>query len=347
MKRSSRPGIKDVAAAAGVSPTTVSDALNGKGRLPEETRARVKAIADKLGYRPNAIARGLRNRQVGLLGLVLVPGAATSVTTVSYWIEVLTQAAESALDRGYALVMLPADPEALAPMTFPVDGVIVVDPIEHDAVLASLRDEGIPVVTVGRDIGGTEEPWVDDAITEGVVSLLTTIARPKERVVLLSVGNTKSYVQDTIDGVRAWKGHPAGYPRIIEVESPILEDVQPAIATLVDEGLPDVILAVNERMALSTHRALRSSGIRIPGDVRLASLVESADLARVKPSVTALVQHPRRSAELAIAALIDLIEGRRAPAPALTAMELRVRASAPKVTPASSSRSRKAAPKSR
>ena len=54
MKRSSRPGIKDVAAAAGVSPTTVSDALNGKGRLPEETRDRVKAINQQLRKRCEA-----------------------------------------------------------------------------------------------------------------------------------------------------------------------------------------------------------------------------------------------------------------------------------------------------
>ncbi len=341
MKRSSRPGIKDVAAAAGVSPTTVSDALNGKGRLPEETRARVKAIADKLGYRPNAIARGLRSRQVGLLGLVLVPGAATTVTTVSYWIEVLTQAAESALDSGYALVMLPADPDALSPMAFPIDGVIVVDPIEHDAVLAALREERIPVVTVGRDIGGTEEPWVDDAIEAGVVHLLNTIAKPGERVALLTVGNTKSYVQDTLNGLQAWKGHPKAHPIIIEVESPILEDVQPAITRLIEEGLPDVILGVNERMTMSVHRALRSAGIRIPHDVRLASLVESPDLNRMKPAVTALVQHPRRSAELAISALIDLIEGRGAAASALTPMDLRVRASAPKVVAAAKPRQRR------
>lgn len=332
VKRSSRPGIKDVAAAAGVSPTTVSDALNGKGRLPDETRERVKAIAEKLGYRPNAIARGLRNRQVGLLGLVLIPAPGTTVTTVSYWIEVLTQAAESALDSGYALVMLPADPEALAPMAFPVDGVIVVDPIEQDPVLEALRNEDIPVVTVGRDIGGTEEPWVDDALADGATALLSAIARKGERVVLITIAHRKSYVQDSIDGVRAWKGHPKNWPFIIEVPSPMLEDVQPAIAALLADGLPDVILGINERMTLSAQRALRAAGVKIPADVRLASLVESPDLERVKPQITTLVQHPRRSAELAVSSLIALIEGRTPPKSVLTPMDMRIRASAPKVT---------------
>ncbi|MFG2334213.1 LacI family DNA-binding transcriptional regulator, partial [Streptomyces sp. NPDC048604] len=52
--RRSRMGIRDVAAAAGVSITTVSDALNGKGRLPDATRRHVREVADRLGYRPSA-----------------------------------------------------------------------------------------------------------------------------------------------------------------------------------------------------------------------------------------------------------------------------------------------------
>lgn len=335
MKRSARPGIRDVAAAAGVSPTTVSDALNGKGRLPEETRKRVRQVAEKLGYRPNAIARGLRNQQVGLLGLVLIPAPATSVTGVSYWIEVLTQAAESALQRGYALVLLPSDPESLAPMTFPVDGVIVVDPTEGDAVLSALRAEAIPFVTIGRDLAGSAEPSLDDDIVAGVELLLTSVAHPGERVALLTMASRKSYIQDAVDGTLGWKGHPRGFPLIIEVASPVVEDVQPAVAELIASGLPDVLLGVNERVTMSALRALRSAGVSVPGDIRLASLVEAPELMRVKPTVTALVQHPKRSAELAVASIIDVIEGRKSRPITLTRMGLRFGATAPRVRAAS------------
>ncbi len=60
-----RVKIGDVAAAAGVSITTVSHALNGKGRLPEATRRRVREVAERLGYQPSALARGLRAGAVG------------------------------------------------------------------------------------------------------------------------------------------------------------------------------------------------------------------------------------------------------------------------------------------
>ncbi len=70
-RRLGRAGIRDVAAAAGVSITTVSDALNGKGRLPDATRRHVREVADRLGYRPSAAARTLRTGKSGLIGLTV------------------------------------------------------------------------------------------------------------------------------------------------------------------------------------------------------------------------------------------------------------------------------------
>jgi DNA-binding LacI/PurR family transcriptional regulator len=78
-----RVGIKDVASAAGVSATTVSHALNGKGRLPPGTRERVHRIAEELGYRPNATARHLAGGKTGVLGLAAprVPARRTRCRT--------------------------------------------------------------------------------------------------------------------------------------------------------------------------------------------------------------------------------------------------------------------------
>ncbi len=66
-----RIGIKEVAAAAGVSITTVSHALSGKGRLPEKTRERVREVAEQLEYRPNVNARKLGGGGSGLLALAV------------------------------------------------------------------------------------------------------------------------------------------------------------------------------------------------------------------------------------------------------------------------------------
>ncbi|MDF3311361.1 LacI family DNA-binding transcriptional regulator [Rhodococcus sp. T2V] len=332
MTRAPRPSIKDVASAAGVSPTTVSDALSGKGRLPMETRLRVREVADRLGYRPSALARGLRNQRVGFLGFVLVPAAAASVSTVNYWIQLQTKAAEFALDRGYALVMLPPDPEGLTPVSFPVDGVIVVDPLRDDQVLATLRNQRVPLVTVGRDLTGGPEPWIDDDQTNGALKLLQAVAHPGDRVALVTLPTQKSYLQDINSGVNSWRGHAPGYPIIHTVESVEGEEIDPVVARLMQHEPPDLILGANERITLSIHRALKSAGYRIPTDVRLASMVESPDLERVQPPVSAAIQHPVTSAEMAVTTIIDLIRGQTPPPSTLIPMDLAIRASAPAVS---------------
>lgn len=104
-RRSGRPGragIRDVAAAAGVSITTVSDALNGKGRLPDATRRHVREVAERLGYRPSAAARTLRTGKSGLIGLTVTTygDEPFTFTEFAYFAEMARAATSAALARG-------------------------------------------------------------------------------------------------------------------------------------------------------------------------------------------------------------------------------------------------------
>lgn len=80
------PTLRDVATAAGVAVSTVSYALNGKGRVDSATRARVQEVADRLGYRANRSAQNLRSGRTATLGLMLrhrtgIPRSNTSTST--------------------------------------------------------------------------------------------------------------------------------------------------------------------------------------------------------------------------------------------------------------------------
>src|SRR5689334_8171764 len=103
-----RVGIREVAAAAGVSITTVSDALNGKGRLPELTRQHVRDTADRLGYRPSAAARTLRTGRSGVIGLIITVCATDQFahTDIAYFAQLIQSATTTALSHGYGLVIL-------------------------------------------------------------------------------------------------------------------------------------------------------------------------------------------------------------------------------------------------
>src|ERR1700754_3062712 len=147
-----RAGIKEVAAEAGVSVTTVSHALNGRGRLPEETRERVRTVAARLGYKPNATARNLVVGKTGLLGIAVSQqgGPPSAVTDFAYFAQLMMAASTEAIANGYALVLAPAE-SALDPHAgIAVDGAIIVDPVSDDPLVGRLQEAGIAIVSTGR-----------------------------------------------------------------------------------------------------------------------------------------------------------------------------------------------------
>ncbi|HET7412928.1 MAG TPA: LacI family DNA-binding transcriptional regulator, partial [Pararhizobium sp.] len=100
MKEVAAAGIRDVAEAAGVSVTTVSNVLNGRDlRMRSETKARVLKAIDTLGYRPNAIARQFRTGQTRTLGLI-VPSVANP-----FWGAVAHQVERAALAKGFSVLI--------------------------------------------------------------------------------------------------------------------------------------------------------------------------------------------------------------------------------------------------
>src|SRR5262245_33447800 len=103
--------ISEVARAAEVSTATVSHALNGTGRVSEATRSRVREVAARLGYRPNAAGRTLRTGRTGVLALAVTTfGRKTwAFSEVAYYAQMIAAATAAAHRHGYALAVLPAD----------------------------------------------------------------------------------------------------------------------------------------------------------------------------------------------------------------------------------------------
>ena len=96
-------GIKDVAQAAGVSVTTVSHVLNNVSyaRVSPETKDKVRAVAEELGYEPNRLAQALRTQRTGMLGLL-----SEDIATTPHAGRIILGADEAAKRRGYNLMIL-------------------------------------------------------------------------------------------------------------------------------------------------------------------------------------------------------------------------------------------------
>lgn len=169
----------DVARAAGVSKSTVSDALQGSGRVAEATRERVRAVAEELGYRPNSAARRLRRSSTGAIGLHLPQTA----TRLDYYMNLAFGAVARAQEEGLDVVLLaPAGVAggASGRVASRVDGLLVIDPEVGDSAVPGLLDAGVPVVTGERYLGPAAAPS-GAVICDNAASLTALLDHVTER----------------------------------------------------------------------------------------------------------------------------------------------------------------------
>src|SRR5574337_1188900 len=196
-----RVNISDVAREAGVSPTTVSHALNGRGQVDLRTRKRVESAAAKLGYRPNRHAQRLRTGEAHMIALLSsMPFAiAGGPSRLGFLMEIAAVAATAALTRGLALVLAPPMENGAVPLELlDVDGALVVEPSARDPNIEVLQQRGLPVVAIGRQPGsGDTVPFVDIHSAETTQRLLEHLDAQGARRVAMVLGSAQrnSYLE--------------------------------------------------------------------------------------------------------------------------------------------------------
>jgi DNA-binding LacI/PurR family transcriptional regulator len=310
-----RVDIREVARVAGVSVTTVSHALNGKGRLPDETREHVHEVAQRLGYRPSASARNLAGGKTGLLGLVVSQPQRKSfvVTDFDYFTEIMSAATAAAMARGYALVLAPPQ-WGLGREAVPVDGAIVIDPLRRDPLVRHFQSAGKPVVTTGRLLdAGAAQAWVDNDHVAGTRTVLNHLARRgATRIALLTNPTRISYTVDVEAAYREWCDDHGQQPIIKKARADLTERAGFAAATelLAADEAPEAIYATYDRLAYGALLAAEARGARVPEDLLLVMTATNSGLAPQRPTITSLDLHPAEIGTLAAALLVDLIEER-------------------------------------
>ena len=279
--RRRRVGIRDVAAAAGLSITTVSWALNGKGDVAADTRERVQRIARELGYQPNEAARALRTGRTRILGIAVAhrESGPWEQTYLPYYRSVVAGAAIEAVEHGHAIAAIPVSPDRGLEVQVPCDGLIVVDPVREDPILAGCRSQGIPVVTDGRplDEGFEDVPVVANDITGGMGTVLDHLRTAgAARPALLTGPEADAYTLDTERLFRNWcrRNDLSGTVRRVRAgESPV-----DAADDLLARGV-DAVHALNETYGNALLAAAATRGIEVPGRLRIAMMGDRDPLA--------------------------------------------------------------------
>jgi DNA-binding LacI/PurR family transcriptional regulator len=322
--------IRDVARRAQVSPTTVSHALNGRGRVGSETRARIFEVAQELGYVANPIARALKSGRTMTLVAELPATAEAAGLESAFLRDVLVGAAEAAIERGYLLAVAGRTAAGAHPLP-PLDGVLVIDPVSDDSLLEHARRQRLPVVTVSQYVGQPPDiPAVSSDYGAGITAILDELAASGyERTALLSTREPYAYAAASLEAYAAWAAQH-GCKKSVHYApgAPSVASGRKATRRLLGRAEPpDSIVAVTEPLAVGAMEALLAAGVRIPADVGLASVSDSERLRSSALPITALDLFPTQLGRHGVELLVALLDGGETPRSMEVPTRLHVRAS--------------------
>jgi DNA-binding LacI/PurR family transcriptional regulator len=330
-----RVRLVDVARAAGVSKTTVSDALNGAGRLPAATRERVRLAARRLGYRPNATARLLRAGRTRLLGLVAreYVDKPWVYAELAYFSQLVAAAAEAAQARGYGVVLLPTSGPDDCWLDIPLDGVFVVDPVADDPMVGDFLAAGVPVVADRRAVAGTGPDvvgqWVDFDYGAAIHQVLDHLATAgAERIAVIGADTTACFHQQSVRAYQDWCAERDQEPALVCLTGPSVARTIEAVEKLLARPAPPdalvTLVEVSPPLLLDTIRRL---GRSVPDDLLLVCATEDPTAPYTTPPTSTLSFLPRETAAAAVEMLVDRIEGRKHDSGSLFEATLYARAS--------------------
>lgn len=266
------PTIKDIAARAGISYATVSRALNGKYGVSQETRDKVTALADEMGYRPNAIAQGLVNRATMTVGLIIPDITSPFFPRVALGIE------DRLLKSGYSVFLCNTNWDPQREKDYlnnlvqkQVDGIIISSIARHASDIESLIPSSMPVVYVSSYPEGTERSYVLIDNVKGADMAVSHLLSRKRRKIAF-IGSEQDFISldDRIKGYKkALKRAGIGLSEDLVVLDKFQEQSgYKIIRDLMENGkAPDGVFAENDLIAMGVIQGVQDSGFRVPEDV--------------------------------------------------------------------------------
>ncbi|WP_180900304.1 LacI family DNA-binding transcriptional regulator [Martelella soudanensis] len=317
MSKPAKVTLIEVAKRAGVSPATVSNAINSARYVDTETKKRVdRAIAD-LGYVPNLKARRLRTGKANAIAVFSSMPFSISAgpSRLGFMMEIAASAAVAALEKRLSLVLVPP-----LPVNDPgfdhleADGAIVIEPSIDDPHIAELMRRGVPTVAIGRPGPGFSNtvPYIDlqpKVVTEKVIRhfLETGASSPA-----LFIGKTnRAAFHETETAYRRLAQETGFEPVVAYLDEADGEEAGHQATLRILDSRPgiDALFVLIDTFATGAVRALNERGIAMPDRMRVATRYDGLRARESTPRLTAFNLHLDEIARLALAGLMRAMEG--------------------------------------
>lgn len=315
-----RVTIRDVAARAGVSVATASKAINDRYGVAAATVRRVQEVVAELGYESSLVARSMRIRRTGVIGILVweiepysaevLKGAAQAVREAGYELVVYAAAGRAADRMGWELRYLPRLAGTL------IDGAVLVTPtVESTPGL-------MPVVAVDSHIGGEGLPAVDsDNLAGARLATDHLLGLGHRRIGFL--GRPPRDLESAHQREQGFRASlaVAGVPfdaDLVRAGGYGDTDVQDAARALLElPDRPTAIFAANDMSAIATVKVAFALGLDVPRDLSVVGFDNIPESALCRPPLTTVEQPLQLMGQRAVEMLLVLLAGDRLANPQL------------------------------
>jgi len=331
--------IGDVAKKAGVSKSTVSRVLNQNyDYITEETREKVLKAVEELDYRPNALAKGLKQMKTNMLGVVLAN------LQNPFWSKVMEGIEDICQSCGYSLLIansrdkMEKEIENMKSfMVRQVDGIIVNPTQEENPFFRVLIERKFPVLFMNRRVKNVSANMVLMNNIKGAslaVEHLLSLGKRKIALFLYPPQGVSPRMERMEGFKKAMSMHrqkvQQSWIRIVRDK----EDCRREIRDLFQNSRPDAIFSTNSVLTLQIFEVLNELECKVPRDIAVLGYDETEWAKHLDPPLTTIQQPAYEMGRVAAERLIQMIRGERAAEPSTILLEptLIVRKSCGEVT---------------
>lgn len=323
--------IADIADTLGVSKTTVSRAISGKGRIGSETRERVLKYIDAYNYTPNVIAKSLAQNKTYNLAVVM-PGD-YELIDLPFFQNCIMGIQEIASSFDYDMLLTVCNNADVTKLerivrNRKVDGVILLRSFMDDVQVEYLQEKNIPfVVTGSSNYKGVVQ--VDNDHRAACRELTSILLMKRMKKIALIGGNEEHVVtQSRLMGFKdafADSGTAVDESLIyMNLDNPVLLDGK--LDDIIKREV-DCIVCMDDAICMEVLYKLRREGISVPDQIRVASFYNSSMLETHDPSITSLDFDAKELGMLVCRTLLDMIEGQKVQKKTLLGYEVCLRES--------------------
>ncbi len=305
--------LRDIAKITGFSINTVSRALNGKDEVHAETRIKILAAAEKLGYRPNRLAKGLRSNKTGTIGVV--------VTDVSnpFFSALVKGIARAARDLDYSIILQDSDEDYAGEeeaiqvlLAEQVDGILITPVQSQRGTIERLCEAQFPFVLVGRFFSGLETNYVvPDDYQGGFMATEHLLKQGHRNIAMINgplhISSARERFKGFSDALES-HGIQINGSQVVTGALTVEEGLAQSLSILREKTRPSAIVCYSDFVAFGVMQGIREVGLSIPEDIAVVGFDDVRMASCLQVSLTTIKSPKEELGKRAVQSLISRLE---------------------------------------